>query len=176
MANEMALQGLLHQRARRRGDVLMISARLVISQRALAKAEAQFNALAAETKSLAEKLQAAESDISTLTTTLALVFNHDHDDDLARKTVPKDHLTKWGGLTREILSVLRQVEMADADAITLAVASNLGIDFDPTARVKPFRRKIGRTLNGMFRRGLLERHHSLDKKAPGLWSLKALDA
>ncbi len=172
----MALQGLLHQRARRRGDALMISAQLATSKKALAKAEAHVNALAAEAAALTKKLEVIESEIITLNTTLTLVFNHDQDDGLVRKTIPKDHVTRWGGLTREILSVLRQVEIADADAITLAVASNLGIDFDPTARATPFRRKIGRTLNGMCRRGLLERHHSLDTKAPGLWSLKALDA
>ncbi len=172
MANSMAVSGLINQRSRLRGEALSLKAKLIARRKALVKAEVVLQTIAAEVLALETDIALIEFDADTLTNTLKLVFDCKQDDNIARRTHPKAHVTAWGGMTREVLAIMREVEVADADSITEALARRLGLKFTDETEYKEFRRRTGRILKGMYARGHLERHHSPYSSEIGLWSLK----
>lgn len=166
MATEMAVNALLYQRARRRGDKERALCRLRVLQPQAAELKAQVDALE-------QSIAKADADVAALTEALKLGFNHQEDDGHSRKTYPKVHLTGWGGLTRVILSLLRNGRVATADVIAEDVARHFGLHFEDKTSHQAFRRQIGRTLKNMKHRGLVQGHHDRHANLAGIWSLLA---
>lgn len=178
MATEMAVNALLHQRARLRGDKETKQNRLRALNTRIAAAEQALQALKAQADTLASAIAQLDADAQSLTEALVLAFGHDADDGCARKTYPKTHRARWGGLTRTVLAILRETGTATADQLTDEVAQRIHLTFDEATPRRVFRRQMSRTLKNMAQRGLIQGHHnrSVGAHASGIWSLTASDA
>jgi hypothetical protein len=86
---------------------------------------------------------------------------------------PKNpNMLPWGNTKRHILNLTREENRPlFSDEIALHVARMEKIDFEAIPR-KQFFRRIGKTLNNLFATGVLVRHHPLQTKDAGLWSLR----
>lgn len=115
MATEMAVNALLHQRARLRGDKETKQAQLRAANTRIAAAEQALQGLKARAAELTSDIAQVDADVQALTDALVLAFGHDADDGRARKTYPKAHRARWGGLTRTVLAILRETGTATAD-------------------------------------------------------------
>lgn len=176
MNNDMALRGLQYKRMRLRGDQQML-AREADKQRSQIEAlrgqiEAAERTLAVTEATIARK----RAEVEALSRAIELVYGQDPDDGAVRQTFSKRHVSGWGALTRTLLALLRQWGVADADQLAEGTARALGLAFASAEERNRFRRQIGRALQGMHYRGQLTRHHSLDTKQPGIWSLRDSNA
>lgn len=151
MENKMAMLGLSHQYARLAGTLIQLQ--LLESQQRAAAEPAALN-LAATEDQIAEVSQKLE----TIRSAAKAAFGADLSSVAPRRTIPKDHRTGWGQITRSVLKQLAQAKGTPLTTIELAARLNrsldLGLDDDGLRRLAVAVRYCLKRLN---RRGLVVR-------------------
>lgn len=175
MGIELGHYGLRHALARNAGRRKMARREREKLTAEVARLRAAILALDARVQETDIQIASLELEATELQTALSLVYGDSGDTVEPRQTFPKDHLTSWGGLTRTVLEAMRELGPGPlgASIITDLVAKRIGLEFEAAADYALFRRKMGRTLQGLFHRGYLERLHTQQTGSEGIWRLKA---